>query len=543
MVTVGIFAACLSIWGYSILLNRSFNLSFAYAPITSVMSLMILLYVAIVFSAFSIALPLLFFTGIGLFLVNSAVFCLKQPRSFNNKHFVKPALFILLIMLLILSALGKVYNYTDDYACWGMFAKYIYYAQALPVTDTFLVHPYFGYLPGVALIQNIVFYATQHHSMFLGYFGRGLIIVSGFVIVARGLRLSQALYLCFVLYILMNLFFGQFVSKLQVDALLGFTIFMALFIYHDETAGKLLRVAVATLLLCAMYLIKQSGMIFSIFLLLYFLLDVICFSHKNRIQAVLIIILGFILLFGLHYLQTIYLKHPSVSFNQQHPLQVLSQFSIVDLLHAMIKPLLKLVLGPTGALKLPYILWFVAQAYFMWCFVSERKHKRKARFFVITAIILLIVYALSLVLFEIAEFGVHHSSSSINRYFNQFFAGIFSFFFILFLRQKLIKKTFLNKWVALIFVMLFAMFFVLHDLHHNRYWRSLYQRVDQQTQVVHVKKSHPKICIISKDAVYLLMMRYSLLGKVPLNAKIKTLPACDHQCMNTCDLRIKDTHL
>lgn len=512
----------LSLIGISAIIKKALRIPLEYVALVTISLLIMSFYFLVLTPYYSAVTRSIFYAGLLMGV-------LTIPQLYKKINYDYLSMVMILLLLIFVGSIGLYFNYSDDYAYWGIIAKHLYVFHALPLNETYIINPYRSYLPGVGLWQNYIFQVFNQYSMMLTYITRGLILGSIFLILLKNNRLSKTLYLSFIFYVFMNLMFGAFFRTLQVDSILACYIFAVLWIYSDRLTPHIVRVITACCILMSLYLVKEIGIFYATTLLTYMLLETLFYERTengNYLWAILILIATFIVIVIEHSLWQHYRAVIAANtYSGNNPLAELKLLPTHQIVQGTKEMAFALFFSPGDALKLPYIIWYLFLAYLIYHHLkcTELRHRNKEKFLVYTVVVIGLIYIVLLTGFEIHSFGLgerYHEPLSFRRYFNEYFAGVMAFYLLKFSKYYLDKKVSFSKAHAIFWSIVFLVFFITHNLHHNAFWKDKEIALENLIQKTNGLSTARNICVIPNNGEMLYLWRYILLGKIQGDAGI-----------------------
>ncbi|MCP3872909.1 MAG: hypothetical protein GY699_07115, partial [Desulfobacteraceae bacterium] len=236
---IDIILTILCVSGFVYASNRWLKIDFSYAPIFSVSLIGILLFVFAVSNHLKAGAQGLMMTG----FILSAVCLTDAWYHRNSEQFVLPTnrflVFISLIAISFIITIGMKFTIIDDYVYWGIIGKYLFLNHHLPDQNTTVIARHLAYTPGTSLLHYFFYTLTGKYEPAISYFAQNILLISSLFVVMKKETIKRTLiYIC-LLVILLTLFCGSVLTKLQVDYLLSLFFFAVLWIYFKERPSRL----------------------------------------------------------------------------------------------------------------------------------------------------------------------------------------------------------------------------------------------------------------------------------------------------------------
>lgn len=450
---VGLILSICSFMGFCAAANRWLKIPFEQTPFFAISFLGTVLFCFARFDVLYTGTSFLIWTGV-ILAAAVVVSCGIKTRPKMRSVLWHPAtLFCGLLVFSFLITLKMRFTVIDDYVYWGIIGKYLGLNHHLPTPDTTILSRHLGYTPGTALIHYFFYRMTGGYDPAISYFGQNVVLLSALFATVRSEKIERSWVLFVLVFIVLSLFCGSVLFKLQVDYLLSVFFFISLWLYFREPPAKKMILTLSfPLVFC--FLIKEVGFGLSAAALLIMATDQISgIKQSNRERIIWIIGLFCIgaLLFLIRYL---WLSHcESMGFpkfsgaiNKERILQTLQVWNNPDSLNGLIYFLKGLFFGEADRLNLPYILWFVAVAV-IWRKIltaASKENKRRLLQFSIWLAVLFGLYCvmnyfMQVIVFEVGKAWTH--TVGLERYLNIVFTPIVLFSILYYVDTSRLRAT------------------------------------------------------------------------------------------------------
>ena len=262
MIVVGIVALIISFIGYYKQIQKQCRANIFIIPVIYISIVTSIIYLAGLLNILLLSVWFITILGIIYFLKN-----LKYKISISKKSILPLIVVIVIVTYLIYFCIGGIYADGDTLTHWGRIVRDMCTDNMFPNFETKDITVYQSYPPASAC-WIYYFNSLVGYSEATSMFAQGLWIVAGCISI---FSLSKKIFsdLIIAIFSILILFINGSVDTLMVDTLLGVITFSALVIMGQKSLEK--RYTLVIPFLIVIPTIKNSGILFAIFVLLYIL--------------------------------------------------------------------------------------------------------------------------------------------------------------------------------------------------------------------------------------------------------------------------------
>ncbi len=388
--------------------------------------------------------------------------------------------FLSLSILCLIAAFGLKFRSIDDYSFWGPISKYLYLFKSLPNNDNYIHANFLSYTPGMASFHYFLFSLCGRYSQFLGYFAQGLVFVSALLVFGdvsnwvNNIELKpklKALVNMSLVFILFFLAYGFVLGRMEVDAYVAVYFLTSCWIIYkgttrekegNESRGTLIWVALPLLFLSV---IKEIGLLFAIFSLIFYLVLAKPKGVKNWLSSLFILLSLFtIKMLWKYHVQTAGFKSFSNGISITNAIQALNPFNEQYHLAQLLFLKEALLANFDHVLKIPYIVIYVLMAG-IYYFILQKfpENKNSAQLFMRVFSLFAVIYLVMLYLLQTIVFQAGHHTNPIldfSRYYNMLFLPWFSMLILITLDKLDPKWLYQSRNSAIVCVFISSIFFI-----------------------------------------------------------------------------------
>jgi hypothetical protein len=504
MINILLTIACLSGFFYA---AQGLKIKPEFSPLFSVSFIGIFLYFFAVYDHLELGSAILIYSGLFLclFVIGKKW---KNRKSESIGYGVWPVFMVLLAGGYLL-AKGMAFTVIDDYVYWGVIGKYLYLNDHLPVTGNPLDIRILAYTPGTGLIHYFFYSLFNTYSPDISYFAQSIILTSALVVVVQKDNIKKTIIYISLLILLLSVFFGSVYTKLQVDYLLAAVLFSLFWMYRSQE-NQWVKLLTISMPVCFLFLIKEIGFVFGVFVLILIACDTLSNSHMaskdKRITALMLFATGLGLfslrLLWTHHFQTMGFEplHKGIHFDSIKKTFLI--YSDPSVQKGFIIYLKALLFESADRLNLPYLIWYAGVTCLVLKLIkqTEKNDRRRVHVFLSMVFILCGVYLLMLYFLQIIMFKVgitHDYTVGFARYWNIWFCPIVFIAVICFCHQILLKTIDSGK--KTVWIMLFITILVLcgsrievslkrekQDIHVENISRQISTKIDDKNHSIGV---------------------------------------------------------
>ena len=513
MAIIKIIILILSLIGYYLLFQRKVKLKEEFIPIVVLSIITLIVYIGFILNLAKLIIAVIAIIGVALFVKSTyEIIKNKEKIKLNFNMF----LLVIFLFWCIWILKGAMLTHYDNFTHWGMMARELILTDKLPNFETTVV-TYTSYPPGSACFIYFIckFIGFSEAKMLMA---QSILIISAlYTLYAFCNKRNKINYLIVSIGIIILLVINIFITDLLVDSLLPIlgVAAISIIIYYRNNLKKGLVFSIPILTLIA--IVKNSGFFFVLIgLTLYFIFFIRNNGFKSifRKKYMLLILLPIAV-------YIIWLGHIGIVFsdsdNSKHAMSIENySYNIQYKDKEDIKIIFGKIISNMSNIKNKdnlLILTSIAMLIGMLGYSIIRKNKELRNF----AIIMIVAYILSYIIYQVGLFGMYIFSmpreeainlATYSRYFKSMVLlnfGICIITLLLFLNK--INKTEEIKSKKKIIKILSVIFIIGCALIYNDLLYKLYTKVD-------IEKSE-RNTIIEYDQKYNMESEKSYLLCVP----------------------------
>lgn len=327
----------------------------------------------------------------------------------------------LIIGVAYLFSRNQTLSSIDEPIYWAIVGKYLFLFDHLPISDALILPKHLRYLPGLGLLHYHFYQLIGHYDLQLAFFAQGLLLLSVCLLLIRQPKNTVQMSLFLMAFLILHLFFGTILARLDVDYLLAAVFFIIL--WHLFTTKPLTLPLEQTCAILLLPLIKIPGVYFALVaLVLYY--DAYHHQHstfKSKTLGILLLMLALNQLLWHQYADLHHLGH----FRAPITWQEIKQAFLPNptMWHAISIFLRDAILGPADRLNFPYLSWYALVGFLVLKKMDYKKHQR----FFILLLSTFLIYGIQLYGLQFFAFGVGSSRQdtvALTRYLNTFWVPI-----------------------------------------------------------------------------------------------------------------------